>query len=206
MEEETWSKVGQQCLLPPRASHPSQHKVFSWVELVLTTLPYDGVLSFAVASRHHHQLCKMGRYLNSFVVTTSVMFWQLTEEAGGGGEVRKTIGNFPSTSEVVTQQHKATADWFPVHLGYMSQAENMWNRRWNLVCLKQAEAHGSNHKLETNPVLFPPDSPMQKKTAVCWLRAVPVPLAYSDLKGWHFCNQIRSLKQQLCLFSELKAE
>lgn len=174
--------------------------------LVFITPPYDSFLSFAVASRHHHQLRKMGRYLNFFAVTTSVMFWQLTEEAGGGGEVRKTIGNFPSTSEIVTQQHKATADWFPVHPGCMSQAENTRNRRWNLGCLKQAEAHGSNQKLETNPVLFSPESPMQKKTAVCWLRAVPVPLAYSDLKGWHFCNQIRSLKQQLCLFTELKAE
>lgn len=31
----------------------------------------------------------------------SVMFWQLTEEAGDGSKVRKDFGNFPSMSEIV---------------------------------------------------------------------------------------------------------
>lgn len=97
--------------------------------------------------------------------------------------MRKKLWNFPSTSETGIQQHKTTADWFPVHLGCMSQARNTSDTRWKVACLKQAEAHRSNHKLEASPVLFSPESPVQKKRAVCWLRALPVPLAHSGLKG-----------------------
>lgn len=59
-----------------------------------------------------------------------VMFWQLTEEAGGGGgKVRKDFGNFPSTLEIVLQQHKHTVDWFPVHFVCVRQVGNTLNRR-----------------------------------------------------------------------------
>lgn len=113
----------------------------------------------------------------------SVMFWQLTEEAGDGGRVRKDFGNFPSTSETVLQQHKPIADWFPVHLGCVKQVGNTLNRRWKVAHLKQAEAQGSNHNLEVSSVLSSPVSALQKRTALCWPRAVPVPLAHAGLKG-----------------------
>lgn len=114
----------------------------------------------------------------------SVMFWWLTEETGGGGgKVRKDFGNFPSTSEIVLQQHKPTVNWFPVHLGCVSQAGNTLNRRWKAAHLKQPEAHGSNHNLEVSPVLSSPEPLLQKRTALCWLSAVPDPSAHSGLKG-----------------------
>lgn len=59
----------------------------------------------------------------------SVMFWQLTEEVEGGSKVRKDFGNFPSMSEIVLQQHRPAADWFPVHLRSVSQVGNTLNRR-----------------------------------------------------------------------------
>lgn len=113
----------------------------------------------------------------------SVMFWQLTEEAGDGGRVRKDFGNFPSTSETVLQQHEPIADWLPVHLGCVRRARNTLNRRWKVAHLKQAEAQGSNHNLEASPVLPSPASALQKRTALCRLGAVPVPLAHAGLKG-----------------------
>lgn len=72
----------------------------------------------------------------------SVMFWQLTEEAGGGGKVRKDFKNFPSTSEIVLQQHKPTVDWLPIRLGCVSQVGNTLNRRWKVAWLKQLKYMG----------------------------------------------------------------
>jgi len=112
------------------------------------------------------------------------MFRQLNKKAGGGGgKVRKDFRNFPSASEIVLQEHKPTVDLFPVHLGCVSQAGNTLNRRWKVARLKHAEAYGSNHNLEASPVLSSPESPLQKRTALCRLRAVTVPLAHSGLRG-----------------------
>lgn len=174
---------GKQCLLPPKVLCLPTAWGFQGVGLVHTNPHTTGPWAWLELPDTTISCIRRDATSTPSLPPASVMFWQVTEEAGGGGKVRKTLWNFPSTSETGTQQHKTTADQFPVHLGCTSQAGNTLTTRWKVACLKQAEAHGANHKLETSPVLFSPESPVPKKSAVCWLRALSVPLAHSGLKG-----------------------